>query len=148
MRRRCMFTADRIGSARAGIGIRGSARTPSFRATEFSIARLDGDSTRRFMLDGRRLVLATDSAMAGITGTITTTLATTIMPGGQDRITILEFVAVDLARAMARSAFAVAKDFTAGALAVDSMAAVVDSMVVVEASMVAADLVAGTGGKL
>lgn len=142
MRRRCTFTADRIGSALGGIGIRGIARTRSFPATEFSIVRLAGDSTRRFMRDGRRLDLATDSGMADITGAITTTLGLTIMLGDLGCITILACVAADLPRVVALLVFAVVEASTAGALEVDSMAAVADSMMV-------ADLVAvGMDGKL
>lgn len=146
MPRRYTFTAVRIGLARDGIGIRGSARTRSFRATEFSIARLAGDSTRRSMRDGRRLGLATDSDTADITGAITIISGMTIMLGGLDRTTILEFAAVDLRRAVGLLAFVAAGASTAVrasmvvALAVDSMAAVEASAAVVVGPA------AGTGG--
>lgn len=139
MRRRCMFTADRIGSALGGIGIRGIARTRSFPATEFSIVRLAGDSTRRFMRDGRRLVLATDLGTAGITGAITTILGTTLMLGDLGRTIILACVAVDLPRVVALLAFAVVRASTVVARAVDSMAAVEASTAVVVDSVVGMD---------
>jgi hypothetical protein len=62
------------GTARAGIGIRGLARTRSFRATESSTVRLVGDSIRlssrstlrSFLVMGTSIITSTLTAEAGI----------------------------------------------------------------------------------
>ena len=62
------------GTARAGIGIRGLARTRSFRATESSTVRLVGDSIhlssrsmlRSFLVMGTFIITSTLTAEAGI----------------------------------------------------------------------------------
>src|SRR5580704_14082642 len=71
---------DPIGTALAGIGIRGSAPTRSFLATEFSTARLAGDFTLRSTLGGGHS--DTDSGTATDSpGTSIITSTTTITLG-------------------------------------------------------------------
>jgi hypothetical protein len=142
--RRRIFMPDRIGTALDGIGIRGSARTRSFRATEFSTAHLAGDFTRRSTPGGRPSVGDMDSGTVDTTDTSVTTSIMTITLGGLVSITILAFAVAGSPRVAARRAFTVVVK------ASEAEAAAVDSMVVVAASMeeVAVSGEAVTAGKM
>src|SRR5580693_4333907 len=99
---------DPIGTALAGIGIRGSAPTRSFLATEFSTARLAGDFTLRSTLGGGHS--DTDSGTATDSpGTSIITSTTTITFGGLVSITILACAAAGSPLVAAHRAFTVVR---------------------------------------
>jgi hypothetical protein len=117
---------DPIGTALAGIGIRGSAPTHSFLATEFSTARLAGDFILPSMLGGGHSDMdsgtATDSPGASI---ITST--TTITLGGLVSITILACAAAGSPLVAAHRVFTVVRASEVEALAEDSMVAAAEA---------------------